>query len=119
MGTCLEGRGRLFGAEQIEGEDDLGDDGVGVGVGGVGGGRGGGGGGLPGAGDDRGALHEPDGAVGPRRLQVLGLLAHRSSRRRGAVPIRKGFLCSAAVWAGTGGGRRAAAALGLGLGLAI
>lgn len=90
-GACLEGRlfgcleGRLFGAEQVQGEDDLGDDGVGVG--GVGGGRGGGG--LPGAGDDRGALHEPDGAVGPRRLQVLRLLRHR--RGVGGVPMI-GFL---------------------------
>jgi hypothetical protein len=90
-GTCLERGlfralfGAFFWAEQVEGKDDLGDNGVGVsGVGG----RGGGGGGLPGAGDDRGALHEPHGAVGPRRLQVLGLLGHRSCRR-GATPICK------------------------------
>ena len=108
-GACLEGRLLLlFAAGQVEGEDDLGDDGVGVG--GVGGGRGGGG--LPGAGDDRGALHEPHRAVGPRRLQVLGFLAHRvvppSSRRRGAIPDpqAQGPRCSSEVRTGRRGERR-------------
>jgi hypothetical protein len=62
--------------EGVEVEDDLGDDRVWVRDGAVGrrGARCGACGGiLPGAGDDGGALHEPHGAVGPRRLQVLHL----------------------------------------------
>lgn len=65
--------------ERIEGYNDLGDDRIRVRVGtiGVGAGRGGGGGGgsnlLLGAGDDGGALHEPQGAGGPHRLRVLRL----------------------------------------------
>jgi len=99
-GACLEGR--LLVAEQVEGEDDLGDDGVGVG--GVGGGRGGGG--LPGAGDDRGALHEPHGAVGPRRLQVLGLLAHGVVPPPRRDPDPQGPRCSSEVGAGRRDERR-------------
>jgi len=101
----------LFAAGQVEGEDDLGDDGVGVG--GVGGGRGGGG--LPGAGDDRGALHEPHRAVGPRRLQVLGFLAHRvvppPRRDPRSATARPSLFLRGQDWEA---GR--AAALGLGLG---
>lgn len=63
-------------AEGIEGEDDLSDNWVRVRVGTAGVGAGRGGGLLPGAGDDGGALHEPQGAVGQRRLQVLRLLRH-------------------------------------------
>lgn len=66
----LELDGGLRGAEGVEGEHDLGDDRVRVPI------PGGRGGALPGLGDDGGALHEPHGAVRPRRLQVLGLLAH-------------------------------------------
>ena len=78
---------RVVVAEGIEGEDDLGDNWVRVRVGtsgvwalcrrrrGL----------LPGAGDDGGALHEPQGAVGPRRLHVLRLLRHR--RRVGGAPM--------------------------------
>lgn len=73
--ACLEGG--LLGAEEVKGEDDLGDDGVRVGAGGVGGGHGA----LPGVRDDRGALHQPHGALGPRRLEVLGLLAHPAAPR--------------------------------------
>jgi hypothetical protein len=88
VGTCLERRlfRAFFLAQQVKGKDDLGNDGVGVGsIGGRGGG------GLPGAGNDRGALHEPHGAVGPSRLQVLGFLIHRSCCR-GATHIRKALV---------------------------
>ena len=78
---------RVVVAEGIEGEDDIGDNWVRVRVGtsgvwalcrrrrGL----------LPGAGDNGGALHEPQGAVGSRHLHVLRLLRHR--RRVGGAPM--------------------------------
>ena len=77
---------RVVVAEGIEGEDDIGDNWVRVRVGtsGVWALRRRRRGLLPGAGDDGGAFHEPHGALGRPRLQVLHLLGHRC--RVGGAP---------------------------------
>jgi hypothetical protein len=101
--------------EGVDGEDDLGDDQVRVGAAGLGARCGGGSGSglLPGMGDDGGALHEPHGTAGPRRLQVPRHPGH--CRRVGGVPasglVHPGARCArsggwSAYWGPELGSRR-------------
>jgi hypothetical protein len=100
---CLEGG--LGGAEGVEGQHDLGDNRVRVSF------AGGGGGALPSLGDDRGALHEPHGAVRPRRLQVLRrLVSHPAGAPPRGVSRFGGLGCSGGARATVGSGERSDAA---------